>query len=116
MPHATAAVELLIADQHWLTREDFLGRFVWTGRAGVGDLWLAIVDWPAVVAALDSGQLPYAPDKGRVLRIAASLAGTTMIDLRHHLAGLDATTITVIAASIGYAGGGRRLGDGRGQA
>ena len=99
---------MLIGHRYWLTREDFLTRFVWTGRAGVGDLRLAIVDWPAVVASLNTGLLPCGSCEGQVLRIAASLAGTTTIDLRRQLHGLDAATITLITSALEYAAGQRR--------
>jgi hypothetical protein len=90
-----------------LRRDDFVGRFVWMGRALVGDRVLAVVDWPAAAAALGTGRLACSDSEGRVLRIAASLAGGVAVDLRETLTGLDAATIALVAAAVLRAGGHR---------
>ena len=106
---AEAAVELLIGHERWLRRDDFVGRFVWTGRALVGDRVLAVVDWPAAVEALGLGRLACADSESHVLRIAASFAGGTAVDLRDALTGLDAATIALVSVAVLRAAGHRRV-------
>ena len=36
---------------------------------------MAVVDWEAAVAALEAGRLPCSGGEGRILRLAASIAG-----------------------------------------
>jgi hypothetical protein len=39
---------------------------------------MAWIDWDAVIAALDGGRLPASGGEKRIVRIAASLGGSTM--------------------------------------
>lgn len=100
-----AAVELLVSDRYWLTREDFRRGYVWAGRSGVGDRWLAIVDWSAVVEALDSGRLTCSPSKAQVLRVAASIAKGTAVNLHTCLSILDESTVILVAGALLRAAG-----------
>jgi hypothetical protein len=52
-----AAANLLIA-QTWLHRTDFTIPFMTLGRGLIDGRLMAAVDWPAAIAALDSGTLP----------------------------------------------------------
>jgi hypothetical protein len=103
--HHEAAVELLIGHQRWLCRDDLVGRFVWVGRALVGGGLLAVVDWPAAVKALTAGRLPCSGSEGRVLRIAASIAGGVAVDLRECLSTLDTANIGLVVRAVLAAGG-----------
>ena len=76
-----AAVELLIGHGSWLYREDFLEIAVEFGRGIADGAVMAAVDWEAVVAALEAGGLPCSGGEGRILRLAASIAGGVAVDL-----------------------------------
>jgi hypothetical protein len=105
--HAEAAVELLIGHQRWLCRDDFVDRFVWMGPAGVGDRLLAVVDWPATVAALAAGRLPCSGSESCVLRIAASIAKGVPVDLNDCLSTLDYVNVGLVAQAVLRAAGWR---------
>jgi len=116
--HAVAAVELLIGHRRWLCREEFVGRFVWVGRALVGGDLLAVVDWPAVVKALAAGGLPCSGGEGCVLRIAASIAAGVPVDLRDCLSTLDGVSVGLVVQAVHCGGGQARpggFGVGRGE-
>jgi hypothetical protein len=50
---------------------------------------MAVIDWPAVIAALDAGDLPRSGGERRMLRITASLADGIPVDLQDALTGID---------------------------
>jgi hypothetical protein len=106
--HAEAAVELLIGHRRWLCCEEFVGRFVWVGRALVGGGLLAVVDWAAAVKALDARCLSCSDTEAHVLRIAASIAAGAAVDLRECLSTLDGVN-GVLAARAVLAAGGHRV-------
>jgi hypothetical protein len=108
--HAEAAVELLIGHRRWLCRDEFVGRFVWVGRAMVGDRVLAVVDWPAAVKALVAGGLPCSGSEGCVLRIAASIAAGVPVDLNDCLSALDKDNVDLVVDAVLHANGRRRVG------
>ncbi|MGH3283204.1 MAG: hypothetical protein ACRDPD_00705, partial [Streptosporangiaceae bacterium] len=55
---AEAAAELLIAHASWLRRDDFRDGYVDTGTSITDETTaMAAIDWPAAVAALDTGGL-----------------------------------------------------------
>jgi 8-oxo-dGTP diphosphatase len=88
-----AAAELLINHATWLHRNDFTTRFVRTPTNVHNDTNTADIDWPAVIAALDAGELPCSGGEDRILRLAASLAEGTPVDLRDALTGMDTDNI-----------------------
>lgn len=92
-----AAVDLLIQQQSWLHRKDFVDSYIDTDTPSI--------DWAAVIAALDAGQLPCSSGEGRLLRIASSLAEGIPIDLHDAITGLDATNTALVAHAICHAAG-----------
>ena len=108
--HAEAAVELLIGHERWLGCEEFVGRFVWVGRAMVGGGVLAVVDWPAAVKALVGGGLPCSGSEGCVLRIAASIAAGVSVDLGECLSTLDKSNVDLVVQAVRHANGRRGAG------
>jgi hypothetical protein len=77
---------------------------------GIGDgAVMAAVDWEAAVAALEAGRLPCSGGEGRMLRLAASMAGGVAVDLGSALLGLDERNITLIAGAVLQAAGHREL-------
>ena len=77
---------------------------------GIGDgAVMAAVGWEAAVAALEAGGLPCSGGEGRVLRIAASIAGGVPVDLREAVTGLDENNAVLAAAAVLQAAGHREL-------
>ena len=98
-----AAAELLIT-QSWLHRSDFTSRFI-TVHPGIGSgQSVAVIDWPAVIAALGSS-LPCSGGERRMLRLTASLAGGVPVDLREALNGLDQRNLDLLVTAIRHACG-----------
>jgi len=98
-----AAAELLIA-KSWLHRDDFTSRFI-TLHPGIGSgQQVAVIDWPAVIAALGSS-LACSGGEQRLLKITASLAGGIPVDLQDTLAGLDDDNIARLVTAILHASG-----------
>jgi hypothetical protein len=104
---AEAAVRLLIGHRVWLLRADFVGWFIEIDQSFVDGRPMALVDWPAAVAALDAGRLPCSSSEGQVLRIAASLAAGIPLDVREAVSGLDAANIVLVVEAILHAAGHR---------
>jgi hypothetical protein len=104
-----AAVELLIGHRSWLYRDDFLEIAVEFGRETADGVVLAAVDWKAAVAALVAGGLPCSGGEGRILRLAASIAGGVAVDLGSALSGLDQRSIAEVARAVLHAAGHRGL-------
>ena len=93
-----AAAELLIA-KSWLHRDDFAGRFI-TLHPGISSSQpVAVIDWPAVIAALGSS-LACSGGEQRMLKITASLADGIPVDLRDTLTGLDDSNIQLLITAI----------------
>lgn len=100
-----AAAELLIG-KSWLHRDDFTSRFVTVHpRIGNGQQ-VAVIDWPAVIAALGSS-LPCSGGEQRMLRITASLADSLPVDLADAVTGLDDENIARLVTAILHASGRR---------
>jgi hypothetical protein len=99
----TAAAEFLIA-QDWLGREDFADRFVTVCASPGSGKPVALIDWPAVIGALDTS-LPSSGGEKRMLRITASLAGGIPVDLSDALTGLDDRNIQLLIMAILRASG-----------
>ena len=72
-----AAAGLIISHGTFLRREDFLCHVETAACIGDGTP-MAWIDWDAVIAALDGGRLPASGREKRIVRIAASLGGSTM--------------------------------------
>jgi len=105
-----AAAELLIG-KSWLDRDDFTSRFV-TVHPGIGSRpQVAVVAWPAVIAALGSS-LPCSGGEQRMLRITASMADGLPVDLGDAVTGLDDENIARLVTAILHASG-RRPGSSR---
>jgi hypothetical protein len=104
-----AAVELLIGHGSWLYRQDFLEIAVEFGQEITGGAVLAAVDFEAASRALGAGALPCSGGEGRVLRIAASIAGGVPVDLREAVTGLDENNAVLAAAAVLHAAGCRDL-------
>lgn len=97
-----AAAELLIT-QPWLHRADFTSRFI-TIAPGTSGQPVAIIDWPAVITALDTS-LPCSGGEQRMLKITASLAAGIPVDLQDTITGLDARNIQLLLTAIRRASG-----------
>ena len=95
-----AGTELLIRHGTWLHRNDFRGRFVHRDTSINGDTDMAHIDWPAVITALDSRQLPCAGSEERMLRLAASLIDGLPVNLRESLIGLDSHNLDLVSQAI----------------
>lgn len=104
---AQAGTELLVRHAAWLHRRDFCDRFVHlhTAHSHVSDIDTAGIDWPAAIAALDSGDLPCSGGEERMLRLAASLADGIPVDLRDALIGLDSRNLHVVAQAVLHTAG-----------
>lgn len=101
---AEAAVELLINHATWLRRATFTNRFL---RPAQGDPSMAYIDWADAITALDAGQLPCSGGEGRILRLAASIADGTPVDLGDALTGLDQRNINLLVRAVLHANGRR---------
>ena len=77
------------------------------GRGIADGAAMAAVDWEAAVAALDAGRLPCSAGEGRILRLAASIAGGVPVDLGSALSGLDERNIAGVARAVLHAVGHR---------
>jgi len=98
-----AAAELLIA-KSWLNRDDFTSRFI-TLHPGTGSgRQVAVIDWPAVIAALGSS-LACSGGEQRLLKITASLADGIPVDLQDTLTGLDDDNIAKLVTAILHGSG-----------
>jgi hypothetical protein len=98
----------VIRHRRWLGRRDFVEQFVTMAEAdaSVGSSTpMAVVDWPAAVAALEDGRLPCSSGEEQVLRIAASLGAGTAVDLGDALCGLDSANLMLVAEAVLHAGG-----------
>lgn len=104
-----AAAELLIA-QSWLHRPDFTSRFL-TVVPGIPDgRPMAVVDWDAATAALDTS-LPSSAGEQRMLKITSSLGAGIPVDLRETLTGIDDSNIQLVIRAVRHASGKRPSDD-----
>jgi len=103
-----AAAELLISHASFLRRRDFAERFIRLDTSitdGVTEM--ATIDWPAAMAALNTGNLPCSGGEQRILRLAASLADGILVDLRDALTGLDHRNINLVITAVLHTSGKR---------
>jgi hypothetical protein len=102
-----AAVELLIGNRSWLFREDFLEIAVEFGWEVFSGQLLAAVDFVAAAGALEAGVLPCSGGEGRVLRIAAGIAGGVPVDMREAVTlppGSNHVPRFSVSSCVGYYG------------
>jgi len=85
------------------------------GQEVTGGVVLAAVDFEAAARALEAGVLPCSGGEGRVLRIAASIAGGVPVDLGEAVTGLDENNAVLTAAAVLHAAGHRDLRNARGR-
>lgn len=90
---AEAGTELLIACQSWLWRSDFTTAFITTGHGLKDSTVMAFTGWDTAIGALNGGGLACGGGEGRMLRLAASIAGGIPAGLREALPGLDRTSL-----------------------
>lgn len=101
-----AAVDLLIAHRFWLTRDDFLERFIHTGPVPLDSVEpaLAWVRWTAAATAFDSGRLACSSGEAAVLDIAIALATGRRFPTSA-LSSLDRDNFAKVLTAIVRAGG-----------
>lgn len=99
-----AAAELLIRHRTWLRRNDFTTQFIITEVETSGDITAAI-SWEETITALRAGNLPCSRSEASILRLAASLAGTSPVTLREVITGLDQANIQLVLNAIRHASG-----------
>ncbi len=103
---AEAAVELLINQQTWLHRADFVDNFIdTTSEQPTGYPETAFVYWAAALNALDTGLLPCSSSESQLLRLAASLAEGIPVDLRAALTGLDTLNTRLVTQAVSHTTG-----------
>ncbi len=108
-PHE-AGTGLLIAHGTFLHRSDFTSRFIQHGTSiSDGTTQMAAIDWDAAILALNAGELPCSGGERRILRLAASLAHGTPVDLLDAATGLDEHNIRLLIGAIAHASGKRPL-------
>lgn len=104
---AEAAVELLLAHQHWLCRTDFLDGFVHRCPAEGRAAGLMFIDWDELAQALACGQIACSGGERRMLQAALSLAAGFPVDLRDTATGVDGSNLCILATAVLHAGGRR---------
>ncbi len=107
---AEAGTELLIACQLWLWRADFAAAFITTGHSPGDSIVMAVIGWDTAIGVLNGGGLACSGGEGRILRLAASIAGGNPAGLREALPGLDRTSLALAATAVLHAGGHRGAG------
>lgn len=99
-----AAAELLIA-QDWLRRTDFTRRFITCHQSLSDSRLLAIIDWQSLTTSLDAGTFRCSAGEKRMLRLTASLAAGTSVDLAETLTGIDHNNAQLVAKAVLQAAG-----------
>ncbi len=100
-----AAVELIIRHGHFLHDPAFR-RIIAAGSSITTGQPLAVIRWNAAIHALDTGQLPCSGSERAILRIAASLAGSSIaVSLGDCLGNLDRRNIALVTDAITAANG-----------
>jgi len=103
-----AGVGLLISHGSWLDRQDFQDQFIHTGISITDSVTeMAEIDWQAAISTLDARHLPCSGGEGRMLRLAASLAGGIPVSLRDTLTGIDHRNIELVITAVLHAWGQR---------
>jgi hypothetical protein len=105
---AEASAALIIDCGGWLHREDFTRAFVETGTSiSDGTTLMAVIDWPAAIAALDAGELPCGSGEHHMLRLAASIADGIPVSLSDALTSIDHRNANLLATAVLHANGQR---------
>jgi hypothetical protein len=71
---------------------------------------MAVIDWDTAIGVLNGGGVACSGGEGRILRLAASIAGGIPAGLREALPGLDRTNLALAATAVLHAGGHRGAG------
>ena len=101
-----AGTGLLIECGSWLHRDDFTNRFITAGTSiSDGVTLLASIDWDAAVTALHAGELPAGGGERRVLLLASSIAGGTLVSLNDALPGIDRRNASLVVSAVAHAAG-----------
>jgi hypothetical protein len=101
-----AGTGLLIDCGGWLHRTDFTSRFITIGTSiSDGATLLASIDWEAAVTALHAGELPASGGERRMLLLASSIAGGTLVSLNDALPGIDCRNAILAVKAIARATG-----------
>ncbi len=101
-----AGISLLIDCGSWLHRDDFTSRFITAGTSiSDGVTLLATIDWETAVTALHAGELPASGGERRMLLLASSIAGGTLISLNDALPGIDHRNASLVVGAVARAAG-----------
>ena len=99
-----AGTGLLIECGCWLHRDDFASRFITVGTSiSDGVTLLASIDWEAAVTALHAGELPASGGERRMLLLASSIAGGTLVSLNDALPGIDRRNASLVVSAVAHA-------------
>lgn len=109
-----AALRLLLEHGEWIARlaqaglidldDDDPGDPQTQRLAPAGERY-AWIRWTHAVDAIESGQLYASGSSSRILRIAASLASDSTLNLEDAVSGLDRTNLTLVLAALSHANG-----------
>lgn len=100
-----AAAELLIGHATWLHRGDFAASCITNSPGWLDGTELAVIDWPTAITSLETERLPCSDSEASMLRLGASLAHGTPVDLRNALTGLDARNASLVSRAVLHAAG-----------
>jgi hypothetical protein len=100
-----AGLALLAAEGTFLWRDDFTSRLIEHGTSN--GTAMAVIDWGAVITALQAGELPCSGGERRILMLSASLADGIPVDLRDAATGLDDCNVQRLVRAILHASGKR---------
>ena len=104
---AETATMVLVGHRSWLLRDDFVARFIETFPALVDNTPMAVIDFDAALAAIDTGRLVSSTSEEQILRIAASLATGAPVDLSAVLTGHDDHNLGIVIAALAHPAGAR---------
>ena len=100
-----AGTGLLTECGSWLHRDDFTSRFITAGTSiSDGVTLLASIDWEAAVT-LHAGELPASGGERRMLLLASSIAGGTLVSLSEALPGIDRRNASLVVSAVAHAAG-----------
>ena len=101
-----AGTSLLIDCGSWLHRDEFTSRSITAGTSiSDGVTLLASIDGETAVTALHAGELPASGGERRMLLLASSIAGGTLVSLNDALPGIDRRNASLVAGAVAHAAG-----------